>query len=413
MSIKKLIILIILLALTGCKNNDPIYLSGDKFQLVQYPPVPVVKTNQTKIFVHYMPWYESREINGYWGNHWTMANRNPDLINNKGQRQIASYFYPLIGPYSSMDKDLIEYHLLLMKLCGIDGVLIDWYGSYDVYDYNQIKINSEALISMLNMVGLKFGIVYEDYTTQNVVNQHKAGSAVEASQNDIEYLDNNYFSSDQYIIINNSPLLLVFGPRYLQTPNDWDQVFSAVHVSPCFLTLWYESSEAGDNARGEFSWVYRNNLADLDNFYNNRASNFETAIGSAYPGFKDYYTEGGWPNLALGWQVPYDSTSTFSETLQRAEQANIPYVQLVTWNDFGEGTMIEPTIEFGYSLLEQVQQFAGVSYSKTDLQLVYNLYSLRKDYTGNNDVQLKLDQVFYYLVSLQIDKAKELLNSIQ
>ena len=75
--------------------------------------------------------------------------------------------------------------------------------------------------------------------------------------------------------------------------------------------------------------------------------------------------------------------------------------------------MIEPTIEFGYSLLEQVQQFAGVSYSKTDLQLVYNLYSLRKDYTGNNDVQLKLDQVFYYLVSLQIDKAKELLNSIQ
>lgn len=391
------------------KSTEP---QNDEFVLQPYAAVDVSKSNSTKIYMHYMPWFESKDINGYWGSHWTMATQNPDIIDNNGRRQIASYLYPLIGPYSSMDKDVIEYHLLLMKLAGVDGLFIDWYGSYDVLDYGQNLINSEALIDRLDETGLQFAIVYEDFTAENVAVQGRASSALVAARADMRYLANNYFSNGQYIQIDNNPLFLTFGPRYFKTENDWTQIFSVISAQPKFLTLWYQSMQAGDNADGEFAWVYEDHLTGLENFYNLRATGFDIAIGAAYPGFKDFYDKGGWPSN-IDWQIAYNSAGTLSATLDAAGTAGISVLQLVTWNDFGEGTVLEPTVEFGFSFLEKIQDFTGVSYNTSDLELVYQLYKYRKQFAGDSAIQLKLDQVFYYMVSLQLDKARALIDTIQ
>jgi hypothetical protein len=108
----------------------------DSTEVTIFEPIKPNKTNSTKVFVHYMPWFENKETNnGIWGMHWTMNNCNPDLIDSSGNYTIASFYHPLIDPYASSDKDVIEYHLLLMKYAGIDGVMIDWYGSYDLNDF--------------------------------------------------------------------------------------------------------------------------------------------------------------------------------------------------------------------------------------------------------------------------------------
>lgn len=400
---------LIMLLLINCSEKGT--AAGDDFELVLYDAVDVSKSNNTRLYMHYMPWFESKEINGAWGIHWTMANQNPDIVDNEGRRQIASHLYPLIGPYASKDKDVIEYHLLLMKLAGIDGLLIDWYGSFDIRDYGRNRINSEALIDRLDETGLSFAVVYEEYTAEHVAGQGQAETAIAAARADLNYLQTHYFNSDLYIQQANEPLLLTFGPRYFQTENDWTQIFSEIDPKPHFLTLWYESSEAGANGNGEFAWVYRNNMADLDNFYDNRAPVLQTAMGSAYPGFYDFYEEGGWGDQ-IGWQISYNGTATLSATLERAGLANTAALQLVTWNDFGEGTTLEPTVEFGFSFLETIQQFSGVAYNLSDLELVHQLYQYRKQYAQDVERQLKLDQVFYYLVSLQLDKAAKLMADI-
>src|SRR5207249_2681279 len=71
-------------------------------------PIQVPKTNPTKVYMHYMPWFEAPEnpVAGgtySWGWHWTMNTKNPNVIDGSGKRQIASHYYPLIGPYSSKD----------------------------------------------------------------------------------------------------------------------------------------------------------------------------------------------------------------------------------------------------------------------------------------------------------------------
>lgn len=394
--------------LSGCEKSPP---KKTNTQVEVFAPVDVPKSKAQKIFMHYMPWYETPETNSdnTWGIHWTMANRNPNVIE-QGKRQIASHFYPLIGPYASSDKDVIEYHLLLMKYAGIDGLMIDWYGVHDVNDYPLNKRNTEALVGMLEKVGLEFSIVYEDRTLPNVVEQNASSSLVAAAQTDMQYLQNEFFSKPFYTKVDNQPLLLVFGPITLETPAQWTQAFSALHPKPCFLTLWNESADAGDNANGEYAWVYMDN-EHLDNFYNNRMDQLEMAIGSAYPGFIDYYNQGGWQDH-IGWKIEHENGAVLEETLQKADNAHLDYLQLITWNDFGEGTMMEPTLEFGFDYIDIIRNHAGVSVGDGIFEAIHKLYLLRKEFVSNQEIQGQLDQVFYYLVSLQTEKAIELLNTL-
>ncbi len=373
-------------------------------------PVAVLKTNPAKVYAHYMPWFEN-SANGQWGMHWTMTTVDPDAVDADGKRQIAAHFYPLIGPYSSSDPDLIEYHLLLMKLTGIDGMLIDWYGTHDVYDYRANKRNAEALVEYLPEVGLDFAIVYEDFTTEHVAKAQVADSELAAAKADLRYMQSAYFPHDRYIRIGGAPLLLAFGPRFFETPGEWAQIFAEIDPLPHFLPLWRQAMDAGDWAAGEFAWVGEGHLDILDAFYRDRVPESQTAMAAVYPGFRDYYREGGWGD-GLGWSIDHEEGATFAATLERAGQSGLPFVQLVTWNDFGEGTMIEPTREFGFSFLVQVQKFTGVDFTEADLELVYALYQARKRHSTDEVMQEKLDLVSRYIVSLRLEEAAGLLQEL-
>ena len=400
-----------LVILVGCSSDDK--GSDNPIGSETVAPVAIEKTNSTKIYVHYMPWFETNESSAdkKWGYHWTMANKNPNNIGANNRREIASYYYPLIGPYHSGDQNVIENHLLLMKYAGIDGLLIDWYGTYDVNDYRMVKENTEQLIAMLDKVGLEYAIVYEDRFLTNVVSAGKAISVTSAAKTDLGYVQSHYFDDKNYIKIDGKPLLLNFGPIVLQTPAEWTNVFSTLTVKPTFLTLWDQSVEAGNNASGEYAWVYKNSTY-LTNFYTNTKPKLSVAMGSAYPGFKDFYAEGG-GGAAIGWNIDPNNGATLDETLSLAKNANVNYLQLITWNDFGEGTMFEPTVEFGYTYIEKVKAFAGVKNTETVFPDISTLYKLRIDKKGNADAQKKLDQAFNYFVSMQPAKAKQLLNEIK
>jgi len=395
--------------LMGCENdNKDSKLSAQKFE-----PVAVTKTNETKIYMHYMAWFESKESSGNntWGYHWTMANKNPDNVDANGKREIAAHYYPMIGPYHSGDKNVLENHLLMMKYSGVDGLLIDWYGTYDVNDYRMVKENTDALVEMLDKVGLEYAIVYEDRFLTNIVDAGLATTTVGAAKTDMAFLQSNYFNDSNYIKINDKPLLLNFGPITLQTPDEWTNVFANVNPKPTFLTLWFESGDAGANASGEYSWVYQDNT-HLSNFYANNFPNLGVGMGSAYPGFRDFYAEGG-GGEAIGWTIDHNNGATLDETLALAKNAGVGHLQLITWNDFGEGTMIEPTEEFGYTYVEKVKAFAGVQSAVNVFPEISKLYNLRIQYKGNGEIQAKLDRIFGYFVSMQPEKAVELLNDFE
>ncbi len=354
--------------------------------------------------MHYMPWFETPETsdNRRWGLHWTMANQNPNIVDPAtGKRQIAAHYYPLIGPYASSDPAVIEYHLLLLKYAGVDGVLVDFYGNGG-NDLPLLLRNTNALVPRTADVGLTFGVVFEDQFAATL-NDAKAN---------MQYVGTNYFSRPNYIKVKDKPLVLTFGPQKYQTPADWTQILGVLPTPPTFLTLWYESAEAGANAAGEYNWIYSDFLTGLRNFYQNRVPTLATAGGVAYPGFNTFYAQGGWGGPTF--VIPHNNGQTLTQTLDLARQyqSRLSFVQLATFNDFGEGTMLEPTREFGFAALEQIQAFTGVSFTVSELQLVYRLYNLRKFHAGSASAQATLDQAFQKLIALEVPAATTLLNSL-
>ena len=71
-----------------------------------------------------------------------------------GTREIASHDYPLIGLYDSGDEWVLECQIQQMKLAGIDGVIIDWYGIDPINDYPMIHENTKLLVSIIKKAGL-------------------------------------------------------------------------------------------------------------------------------------------------------------------------------------------------------------------------------------------------------------------
>lgn len=386
----------------------------EEFQVTIYDPVPVSKTNQKPVFVHYMPWFESPEFaeypetsKGNWGVHWTMSNRNPSQIGADGKREIASHYYPLIGPYDNGESDYLEYAVACMKLSGFDGILIDYPGITEVNDWKLLHDHTNAILPWLEKAGLNFGIVYEDKPLAHALELNIIQDKVVEASRVINYMNENYFSKTNYLNIDGKATLLNFGPQAIFSDHEWNSVFMNI-PDINFITLPYTKNQHSldTSVAGEFAWVSE---SVNDNFYQ-YCDQGAICIGGAMPEFNDYYQEGGWGE---GYQ-DYDALDgqLFEQSLARTNNFELDLIQIITWNDYGEGTIVEPTREFGYNRLEQIQSFFGVNHDGNDLSLAVTLYQKRKEHTGKQLENKKLDQVFFYLVSLQLDKAKTLLDDL-
>ena len=400
---------IAVMAMASCSDNDPVILTDTDSSFAS--TAKVQKRDDMRIFVHYMPWFQSKDFSGEWGMHWKMDRCNPDNIDADGRREIASHFYPLAEPYDSSDPVVLDYHALLMKYSGIEGVLVDWYGSRNGAE------STEALFDAMTRAGLELAIVYED--RNNLDGASSESQKIKWGQDDMVYLYNNFFKKANYTKIDGHPLLMCFGPIEISTenfkraPTMWSEIFSPLTVrkiTPCFLALYGASKNANDsrntNAMGEFTWVNANNASFLDDL----KSKFSYFMGSAYPGFKDFYKEGGWGDNIT--PVDYRDGQEFRDQLAVADAKKVPMLQLVTWNDFGEGTQIEPTVEDRFKYLGMVQDFAQVRYDVSVLESIYHHYQLRRKYADNPGVLSKLNDAYKAFANLDPEKARSIMNGI-
>ena len=361
---------------------------------------------------HYMPWYKSQPYSGSWGYHWTMNNYFSPPVT------LPSHYYPVLGAYDSKDNHLLATQALLMKFAGLDGMIADWYGIENFWDYGFIKDATDRFINYIETANLKFAICYEDQTVKHMLNNGHFSNRTEAvahGQQVMEWLENNYFPKSSHLKLDSKPVLLCFGPQFF-TYSEWEQLFSNLNPQPQFFTLPYGNAPKA----GEFDWPDPGDgtsgvTGNLDNFYN-RAAGFDHYIGGAFPRFHDIYGQAG--GTSYGY-IDDQNTATLTETLDRGFASDADIIQIVTWNDYGEGTIVEPTREDSYTYLETIQQYRttyidpNFSYTTEDLRLPTRLYTLRKTYQANPSKMIQLDTVEDYLFADNLSGAKKLLDQIE
>jgi hypothetical protein len=374
------------------------------------------------LMVYYMPWYMAKPFSSTWGWHWTMNHFDPDTINASGERQIASWYYPLIGPYDSADPAVLEYHVLLMKLAGIDGIIVDWYGPDDYLDYGINNQRTAAIFQYARAAGLKFCLCYEDQTIQQEINGGyiAASNAITHAQQTMLYVQTNYFADASYLRWNNKPVLLNFGPQYFKTNSQWQTIFSVLTNPPAFFT---EDNRLQVGA-GAFDWppMWLSQApgtegvlsgAALDGYlstFQQNGSAWPAFISSGFPRFHDIYQQAGVRDY---WGYLGDKKGdVLRATLGRALTNNSFMAQVVTWNDFGEGTMVEPTVEYGYRDLGIIQEHRRLymdstfSYRTNDMELADRLFKLRGRFSTNTIVKPKLDAIFKAVISNDLRGAR-------
>ncbi len=294
-------------------------------------------------------------------------------------------------------------------------------------------VNNQAtskLFEFTRKAGLKFAVCYEDQTIKHMIEENylSASNAIPQAQREMRYLENRWFSDPSYLRLNGQPVLLNFGPQYFMLSNDWEAIFSVLAVSnqPAF----FNEDNRLPVSQGAFDWppmwvtqepgtggvlsdaALQSYLTEFDQ----KAGGWQASISSAFPRFHNIYPNQDGRNH-LGYLGDHHG-DTFRETLARGLTNSSALVQVVTWNDFGEGSVVEPTEEYGYRDLGIIQSLRrqylqpDFPYHTNDLGIALRFYQFRRQFATNAVVSAELDQIFSNLVSGKVEAGEVQLNQL-
>lgn len=317
--------------------------------------LPPACSPRPMVLVHVMPWFESKAVSGRWGWHWTMGKTDAD------NGQLATHDRPQLGAYDSSDPAVIATQVALMKAAGVDGAIIDWNGPGGFDDYAMIHRNTGLLIAELKKAGLKFALCVEDNPGHRFMKERKltrtqATAKVAAA---FAWADEHWLADPHYVRLAGGPVLFVFGPQYLEE-TEWTAIRAGLKRNPLVYALPHLSRRLGID--GAFAWIpvsegkavtaetWSKELAEL---YVNQTKAGRPYVAVAFPGYRDFYAQSG-AGKSYG-SIEHRDGRTFAESFDQAIRSGSAIVQVATWNDYGEGTGIEPTIERGLRDLEHLR----------------------------------------------------------
>lgn len=247
--------------------------------------------------------------------------------------------------YSSNDATQVARQVNDMISRGIDGAILTWKGP----NTNPTEQTAELLMAeAAKHSDFKVAILEDVGAVAAAAVSSKCNITAQVVS-DVNYILDNFASSSAYLQESGRPVIFIFGLEAYYT--DWQAVSASVHGNPVFV--FRNSGAFANSAAGAgYSWLnatsgtpFNESLSYLDGFYSTAATDpSKAAYGSGYAGFDD--TLASWGSNRI---IARGCGKTFLDTLAQAGKYyssahQLPAMQLVTWNDYEEGTAIEPGI---------------------------------------------------------------------
>ena len=253
--------------------------------------------------------------------------------------------------YRSDDPAQVRAQVEDMRSRGIDVAAVAWYGPEDKFKDRV----TELLVHEAERTDGAFQVVLSySGTLGDCAKKHC--DPTDRLVSELNYAADHYFSSPAYLHVRNRPVLFFFDLEKFSI--DWREVRAHVHGRPLFL---FRNPSGFDHAEsdGAYSWIEPTQasgsdpagLAYLRRFYQAaRRHPDKIAVGSVYKGFDDSLA--GW---GKNRHLQQDCGKTWLATWDLIEDSfdarhQLPFVIVVTWNDYEEGTEIETGIENCVSL---------------------------------------------------------------
>lgn len=245
--------------------------------------------------------------------------------------------------YNSSDPNEVKSQIDDMVSRGIDGVVLDWYGQGNALDQAALQIMAQAETHP----GFSFAIMID----KGAIEWYSCAgcSPQQALVNDLQYIEKTYFTSPAYMTMQGKPVITQFNVNLSYPSVSWNSALAEMSTQPVLI---FENNDGftADLTDGSYSWVMPTasdyGLPYLTSFYQAGMSHSNAqTIGATYKGFNDKYASWG-SNRIMSQQCGQTWLQTFSEINGLYNSGKpLPYLQLVTWNDYEEATEIESGID--------------------------------------------------------------------
>jgi hypothetical protein len=367
-----------------------------------------VGTRNKKVFVHYLPWYNDNMTREGIpaGQGWRdLEHGHPESITYSNM--------PLIGEYSQLDEDVLEYQFLTMYAAGIDGVIINM-----VYSREYERVITMKCLNKLKEMNeqyaasgfhLEFIISYDE--KDPLTNVEESFRYVRDSLTNNPQFSSFHFKDE----VTSKPVLITWAQLFPQLYHQTiDQLYenNVIHMvrddSEFKLSdgnmEWVNYLDPGHSPIGNTVYWGEDYY---DNFHRTIAHQDSTiafgdrnyiCMGAVWPGFDDHnapwrenYPVGRWisrnviegETMALTFDK-LNSTNYVPGALGNVK-VEMPWIQVATWNDWPEGTSIEPASNqtYGYTSLKttalKTALFKGSSVDTSRLRIPYAIFQARKN----------------------------------
>jgi len=267
---------------------------------------------------------------------------------------------------------------------GCDINLVDYYGSLDAKQSFNLTTTNAVFADLNGRAGypLKFGIMEDKGALKSTcpTSGQTESATVTCLQNalttEMDYINTHYAKSPAYWTDAGQPVVAYFGGKVdwpILTSADWDSIWSTVkahtdtYSTPFKYIFQFGAFTANAYDGGRYGWLQPPAYSSTQQFWwgsNSRASPLyldnlysaglnhpsQLTIGSLYKGFDD--SSASWSaNRVIAQQCGQVLLKTANEISKYFGGANpqIPYVQVITWNDYEEGTATEEGIDNCYT----------------------------------------------------------------
>ncbi len=291
-----------------------------------------------KVLAFYYTWYGTPEFDHGWA-HWGEVNADSHDI-------AESTHYPEIGAYDSHDPAVIDRHIDQATRAGIDGFIATWWGRGSYTDRAFAKLLDRA-----EPKGFEATVYWETVAGEGREQiRHAVG--------DLVYLLRTYGRHPAFLKVEGAPVVFVYGRVMGQIPQGaWPEIiartrervgFDFLLIADGYRTDWARMFD-GVHTYNICGWVAHKTIEEIHEEARRRfAADVATARGqgaisciTVIPGYDD--TKIRTPGLNAERQ----DGETYRALWEEAIAAAPDWVLITSWNEWHEGSEIEPSFEDG------------------------------------------------------------------
>jgi hypothetical protein len=309
-------------------------------------------TNVPKqVLAFYYGWYGNPAVSQSW-HHWKNVDESKKHID-------ESTHYPVLGPYDSHDPKIVETHCRQAKDAGLTGFIVSWWVKSDFHDQGM-----PLMLDTAKKHGLKVTIYYETVPP-------RGHPTVEGAVDDLTYIVDKYASHPAWLKVGGKPVVFVYGRAVNEMKLDgWEKIMNEFTAKRPNGAVFIGDKISPEAAK-IFDGIHTYNPTGLT-----KGKSLEEIRAWGQTTFPEWVKTAGPDRISGVTIIPgYDDSvqpsrkpprpitdryqgETYKVMWEQALAANPDWVIVTSWNEWHEGSEIEPSVELGTKDLATTKQFA-------------------------------------------------------